>query len=99
MSAANARLTFLHTSASHIARFDAVLAELDSSVTARHFVREALLTEARTLGVSDAGVQRQLREVLASLARTSPVMLCTCSTLGAALGRGCSGWTDRWPGR
>lgn len=61
-----------------------MLAELDGAVTARHLVREALLTEARSSGVDDAGVQRQLREVLASLARTSPVILCTCSTLGAA---------------
>lgn len=51
----------------------------------QHVVEETLLTDARNLGVDDVRVQRRLEQVLASLAETSAVILCTCSTLGPAV--------------
>ena len=50
----------------------------------QHVVEETLLTDARRLGVDDARVQGRLEQVLASLGETAAVVLCTCSTLGAA---------------
>ena len=50
----------------------------------RHVVEADLLTDARHLGVDDVRVQERLEQVLTSLAETSAVILCTCSTLGAA---------------
>lgn len=82
-------LALLHTAASHTLRFEALLASLEGSgqggnPDAQHVVEEALLADALSLGVDDVRVQRQLEHVLQTLARTSRVILCTCSTLGAA---------------
>ncbi len=84
-------LTLLHTAASHVPRFDALLTSLESvdavnaqHVDMQHVVEESLLADARRLGVGDARVQGRLEQVLASLAETTAVVLCTCSTLGAA---------------
>lgn len=84
-------LTLLHTAASHVPRFDALLTSLKSvdavnaqHVDMQHVVEASLLADARRLGVDDARVQGRLEQVLASLAETTAVVLCTCSTLGAA---------------
>lgn len=79
-------LTLLHTAASHVSRFGALLESLEAvgGVNVRHVVEADLLADARRLGVGDVRVQEQLEQVLASLAQTSAVILCTCSTLGAA---------------
>jgi len=79
-------LALLHTAASHAPRFSALLESLEEGrgVDVQHVVEETLLTDARNLGVDDVRVQRRLEQVLTSLAETSAVILCTCSTLGAA---------------
>lgn len=84
-------LTLLHTAASHVPRFDALLKSLKSvdevdaqHVDMQHVVEASLLADARRLGVDDTRVQGRLEQVLASLAETTAVVLCTCSTLGAA---------------
>lgn len=82
-------LTLLHTAASHVPRFEALLSELvlEGSlphVSVQHVVCERLLDDARTRGSVDAVLTAELGAVLGSLARTSAVILCTCSTLGAA---------------
>lgn len=48
----------------------------------RHVVREDLLAEARAQGYVDAALSARLKEILA--ASEPGVVLCTCSTLGAA---------------
>lgn len=82
-------LALLHTAASHTPRFGALLASLEGSYrgespNVQHVVEEALLADALSLGADDVQVRRRLEYVLQTLARTSRVILCTCSTLGAA---------------
>lgn len=79
-----AELTFLHTAESHIPRFAAVVHEFFSGTTVKHVVREDLLDEARVRGGVDAALSQKVRAALESLAPSSGVILCTCSTLGAA---------------
>ncbi len=76
-------LTLLHTAESHVPRFTAVLQELAPEIPVRHVVRADLLDEARAKGEVDAALAQKLGEVLKSLAPSSAVILCTCSTLGA----------------
>ena len=78
------RLTLLHTAGSHVPRFEALLLELAPELSARHVVREGLLDSARARGGVDAALRKELGAVLEPLARSSAVVLCTCSTLGAA---------------
>lgn len=84
MAAASGTLTLFHTSASHVPRFDALLAELAPEVPARHTVHEHLLADARARSSVDTASTQELGVVLASLAESASVVLCTCSTLGAA---------------
>lgn len=77
-------LTLLHTAPSHVPRFTAVLQGLASKAKVQHVVREDLLDEARIKGEVDAALSQKLGGVLGSLAPSSSVILCTCSTLGAA---------------
>ncbi len=79
-------LALLHTAASHTLRFEALLSDTPrgGNPDAQHVAEEALLADALSLGVDDVRVQRRLEHVLQTLARTSSVILCTCSTLGAA---------------
>jgi hypothetical protein len=76
-------LAFLHTSPVHIATFDRLLAEIDSSVTARHMVDESLLNEARAAGeITPALEQRIAKALHDASAPDGAVVLCTCSTIG-----------------
>lgn len=79
-----AELTLLHTSTSHVARFARLGAERSPHVALRQVVREALLRRALRAGGVDEGVRRDLACELEALARPGSVVLCTCSTLGAA---------------
>ncbi len=75
-------LGLLHTAASHVGRFDALLAELAPGVPVRHAVHDHLLADARARGGVDAALAQELGVVVSSLAETASVILCTCSTLG-----------------
>lgn len=75
-------LGLLHTAASHVGRFDALLAELSPDVPVRHAVHDHLLADARARGGVDAALAQELGAVVSSLAETASVILCTCSTLG-----------------
>lgn len=78
-------LGFLHTARSHVPRFKALLDELASDVPAVQVVHENLLAEARARGVE--AVLPELEADLKALAEQTLVILCTCSTLGAAAER------------
>lgn len=78
-------LGLLHTAASHVPRFAALLNELAPGVAAAQVVDEGLLATARVHGVGAA--LPGLEAVLRSLAEQASVILCTCSTLGAAAER------------
>lgn len=68
------RLRLLHTAASHVPRFGALLSELAPELSAQHVVCERLLDDARTGGGVDAALTRELGAVLESLAGSSAVV-------------------------
>lgn len=75
-------LGFLHTAAQHVATFDGLL-ERYPGHRAVHLVDEALLDLARTGGAEsvEADLERRLGELVE---QGADVVICTCSTLGAA---------------
>jgi hypothetical protein len=89
------RLAFLHTARSHVATFDALVAEHDPALAARHDVDSSLLDDARDAGgVTDAIAARVARAMRALADAGANVVVCTCSTLGGAAER-----ADLGPGR
>ncbi len=76
-------LGFLHTAASHVPRFGSLAKELAPAVSVVHAVHAELLEDARRSGV-DGPLTLKLRGVLEALAQEAAVIVCTCSTLGAA---------------
>jgi len=90
-----ARLAFLHTARTHVATFDALVAELDPALAARHEVDPTLLDDARSAGgVTDAIAARVASAMRALAEAGATVVVCTCSTLGGAAER-----ADLGPGR
>lgn len=78
-------LAFLHTSPVHVPTFTALLASIDSGARATHFVDEALLRDAREQGHDSPGIVRRVQEAVRAAADTGAcVVVCTCSTIGAA---------------
>ncbi|SEA19972.1 hypothetical protein [Rubrimonas cliftonensis] len=80
-------VAFIHTDASHAARFDAILAALAPNMRAAHAVAPHLLARARRDGADS--VRDELSRLLAEHADAA-ALVCTCSTLGAlaeSLGR------------
>jgi hypothetical protein len=76
---------FVHTLKSNLQTFAGLLAELAPGVPARHQLDEAALAEARAAGSITEGVrQRVAADVAALLAAGARVVVCTCSTIGAA---------------
>ncbi len=76
-------ITFFHTSPAHVATFDRLLAEVAPDVTARHLVDEDVLRQARDGGRLTAEMQAQVgRDIQGLVSDDSPVILCTCSTIG-----------------
>lgn len=76
-------ITFLHTSPIHVPTFEALVAELAPGTPTTHIVREELLDQARAEGNSDA-VKDGIAAAIAAATVDSGVILCTCSTIGAA---------------
>jgi hypothetical protein len=79
-------LILLHTSASHLPTFAALQQALAPELELRQDVEEALLAEARAAG----GVTPELMHTIAArleayAAAGARTVLCTCSTIGAAL--------------
>lgn len=77
-------LSFLHTSPIHIASFEGLLAELAPTVLRRHVVDEKLLEDARSTGMTAELRQRIAHRITELVAEGAGVVLCTCSTIGAA---------------
>ncbi len=74
----------LYTAADNVAIFDAAC---PPGLALRHTVRPDLLAEAERIGGMSDALACQTAEVLRDLAREASVVLLTCSTLGAAIGR------------
>lgn len=80
-----APLAFVHTAAVHTARFDALLAEQAPGQRARHWVDEALLAQAQAQGAAHPDVVARTQALVRGAAAAGArVVVCTCSTVGAA---------------
>jgi glutamate racemase len=76
---------FLHTAAVHVQTFAALLDAVDSSLPSRHSVDAALLDEARAAGGVTPAIAARIGAAVRELASDGAVVvLCTCSTIGAA---------------
>jgi Asp/Glu/hydantoin racemase len=74
---------FLHTSPTHRAPFDALVAELGPGIETAVVVDEELLSQARQLGFDHRQVQAGIADALQELERLDAVVVvCTCSTIG-----------------
>ena len=83
---------FLHTAAAHPPTFDALLDALDAGVPRRHLVEASLLDDARAAGaVTPAVAARTAAAVAALAAQGARLVVCTCSTIGAAAEEGAGG--------
>jgi hypothetical protein len=78
-------LAFLHTSPVHVPTFSALLESIDPSARGTHFVDEALLRDAREQGHDSPKIVQRVQEAMQAAADTgASVVVCTCSTIGAA---------------
>src|SRR5215207_2195092 len=78
-------LAFLHTLPAMADRFAALLAELEPAVPARHLVDESLLASARAARAVTPEVRRRVEGAVERLVEEGArVVVCTCSTIGAA---------------
>lgn len=79
------RLAFLHTSPVHVPTFQRLVEQADPSVTVQHTVAEDLLRDAQVVGAEDSAlVERVRRAVVQAAGAHAKVVVCTCSTIGAA---------------
>lgn len=78
-------IAFLHTSPVHVSTFTSLLETLDPGMQAVHVVDQALLQDAREQGHDAPDIVRRVQEAVHAAAATGArVVVCTCSTIGAA---------------
>lgn len=84
-----ADLAFLHTAPVHVPRFTQLLAQAAPQVRAAHVVDEALLADARRLGVDDPALVQRVQDAMRSACEThgAALVACTCSTIGGVAER------------
>lgn len=77
-------LAFLHTAQVHVPTFERLVGAIAPELPVRHVVREDLLADSRITGVDDAGLIARVHEAMRDAASGgAPVVVCTCSTIGA----------------
>ncbi len=74
------KIAFLHTSDSHIIRFDKIVNEIDKTINIEHFVNEQLLETALKTGQIDK--ENFYNETQKIKAHEFKNIICTCSTYG-----------------
>lgn len=75
-------ITFLHTSAVHIKKFEALVRKFNPDIPIQHFVNEELLAIAIAKGETDL---KLFEKQLATIKEQQPsLVICTCSSLGTA---------------
>ena len=80
-----ANLAFVHTAATHVPTFDALVAELGPGLDVHHAVHEDLLRDARTLGAEHPAILARTHAAMRAAADSgAALVVCTCSTIGAA---------------
>jgi hypothetical protein len=78
-----AAIGFLHTAATHVETFGALVSDLEPARVHVHAVRPDLLERARAHGLDDEVLDDGIRGALRGLVdRDARVIVCTCSTLG-----------------
>ncbi len=88
ISPAASRIAFLHTSSVHVETFERLVEAADPRVRTTHVVAEDLLSDARLLGVDDAGlIDRIHRAMIDAASNGAAVVACTCSTIGGVAER------------
>jgi hypothetical protein len=81
-------VAFLHTSPVHVETFERLVQEEAPGTTTRHAVAEELLRDAQATSADDpALVARVQRAMVEAAGDGAAVVVCTCSTLGAAAER------------
>lgn len=74
------KITFLHTSASHINRFQKIVHKIDNTIKINHFVNEQLLKTALKTGkVDKEGFANEIQKIKNNKFEN---IICTCSTYG-----------------
>ena len=78
-------ISFLHTSPVHIPTFTALLQQVMPGAVADHVVDEDLLRDARAQGPDTPVIVNRVQAAVRSAAASgASVVVCTCSTIGAA---------------
>jgi hypothetical protein len=78
-------LAFLHTSPVHVPTFTGLLARLAPGTLATHVVDQALLRDAQADGPAHPAIVARVQAAVRALAaQGAQVVVCTCSTIGAA---------------
>lgn len=72
----------MHTAEQHVVTFEGLLAQQSPTTPRKHLVREDLLEHIRARG-DTIELQEHVQGALQSLAQSSEVIVCTCSSLGA----------------
>ena len=75
---------FLHTADVHVETFRRLVAELAPGWAVRHVVDESLLADARVAGVTPEIAGRTRKRLAELESEGAEVIVCTCSTIGAA---------------
>jgi hypothetical protein len=74
------KISFLHTSKSHISRFDKIVKEFSNSITVSHYVNEELLVAAQKEQQLDkVGFDKMVNQIQKD---ETEIIICTCSTYG-----------------
>lgn len=74
------KITFLHTSSSHINRFEKIVNEIDKNIETKHFVNKDILeTAIKTGNVDVIGFNNEINKIKAG---KFELIICTCSTYG-----------------
>lgn len=77
-------LAFVHTAQAHVPTFERLVREMAPGLRVRHVVQEALLADARVVGVDDPALVGRVHQAMHDAASSGArVVVCTCSTLGA----------------
>lgn len=73
-------ITFLHTSKTHINRFEKLVKRLNNKIKTKHFVNESLLQSSLKSGKLDK--ENFEKEILKIKKENPAIIICTCSTYG-----------------
>ncbi|WP_235580983.1 hypothetical protein [Pseudorhodoferax sp. Leaf265] len=81
-------IAFLHTSSVHVETFEHLAKAIDPALDVEHVVAVDLLVEAQRVGADDPALIARVHSAMAdAAARGAALVVCTCSTIGAAAER------------